>query len=118
MTPAERMAVAFARILRGAGLKVPTGSVLTFVDALGALGIDDRERVYWAGRATLVRHPEDIALFDETFVAFWTDLSTTLAAAVPVETMTVSLAIDDEGQNGSPPPTDPTPNDEPTSALR
>ena len=34
-TPTERMAVAFARVLRGAGLRIPMGSVLTFVDALG-----------------------------------------------------------------------------------
>ena len=31
MSPAERMAVAFARILRGAGLKAPLGSVIAFV---------------------------------------------------------------------------------------
>ena len=38
-TPAERVAVAFARVLRGADLRVPLGSVLAFVDALGQVGI-------------------------------------------------------------------------------
>ena len=50
MTTAEQMAVAFARILRGAGLKVPTGSVLTFVDALGVVGMEERNPVYWVRR--------------------------------------------------------------------
>ena len=58
---AERIAIAFARVLRGAGLKVPLGSVLAFVDALGVLHLDRRDDVYWAARATLVRGPEDIA---------------------------------------------------------
>lgn len=117
MTSAEQMAVAFARILRGAGLKVPTGSVLTFVDALGALGIDDRERVYWAGRATLVRHPEDITVFDEAFVAFWTNLSAVLIET-PTETMSVSLAIDADEPPEAPGAHTSEPSDEPTITLR
>ena len=35
---AQRMATAFARLLRGLGLSVPIGCVLTFTEALGALG--------------------------------------------------------------------------------
>ena len=57
---AEQLAVAFARVLRGAGLSVPVGYVLTFAEALGAVGLDDRDAVYWAGRTTLVRRPEDL----------------------------------------------------------
>ena len=34
----ERIAVTFARVLRGVGLAVPIGAVLTFVDALGSTG--------------------------------------------------------------------------------
>ena len=44
-SPAERLAVAFSRILRGAGLTTPVGSVLLFVEALGQTGIDSRESV-------------------------------------------------------------------------
>jgi len=36
---AERMAVAFGRVLRGAGLRVPLDSVVTFVQCLDAVGI-------------------------------------------------------------------------------
>ncbi len=39
----------------------------------GAVGVEDGGDVYWAGRATLVRHPEDIPVYDATFAAFWTD---------------------------------------------
>ena len=49
------MAVAFGRVLRGAGLPVPLDSIVTFVQCLDAVGITDRNRVYWAGRSTLVR---------------------------------------------------------------
>lgn len=70
---AERLAVAFARALRAAGLAEPVGSVVGFVDALGALGIDRRDPVYWAGRATLVRRPEDIVVYDRVFDSFWLD---------------------------------------------
>lgn len=91
MTPAERMAVAFARVLRGAALKVPTDSVLAFVEALGTLGVEQRADVYWAGRATLVRHPEDIALYDTAFAAFWDEMRD---APVPVDREQVDLAAD------------------------
>ena len=71
VTPAERMAVAFGRVLRGAGIATPIGNVITFTESIARLGVDRRDDVYWAGRATLVRRPEDIALFDRAFEVFW-----------------------------------------------
>ena len=59
---AEHIAVAFGRILRSAGISTPIGNVLTFVEALDLVGIDNRDNVYWAGRAALLRRPEDIGL--------------------------------------------------------
>ena len=70
-TEADRLAVAFARVLRGAGIDVPVGATMTFAQALGCVGLAVRERVYWAGRATLVKRPEDIATYDRAFAAFW-----------------------------------------------
>src|SRR3954452_25454687 len=67
----EALAVAFGRLLRGAGLSVPIGSVLAFGEALGAVGLEERDGVYWAARATLVRRPEDVPLFDRAFGIFW-----------------------------------------------
>ena len=63
--------MAFARRLRLGGLDVPVGSVLTFVEALGAVGLGHPSPVYWAGRATLLRRPEDVSTYDRVFSAFW-----------------------------------------------
>jgi uncharacterized protein with von Willebrand factor type A (vWA) domain len=101
---AERMAVAFGRVLRGAGLRVPTDSVVTFVQCLDAVGITDRDRVYWAARTALVRRPEDREAFDVAFAVFWERLS----AGESPETISeeaVSLAVDaerdDTGNDGT-----------------
>jgi hypothetical protein len=68
---ADRLAVAFARVLRGAGLDIPVGATVAFGEALAAVGLAERDDVYWAGRATLVRHPEDAETYDRAFAAFW-----------------------------------------------
>lgn len=75
------MAVAFAHLLRAQGLDVPVGSVIAFASALGALGLARRSSVYWAGRATLVRRPEDRTVYNRSFEAFW--LGRPLTAAGP-----------------------------------
>jgi uncharacterized protein with von Willebrand factor type A (vWA) domain len=116
-TPAERMAVAFGRVLRGAGLKVPLGSVLTFVDALGRLHLDDRTQVYWAGRSTLVRNPEDIPLYDRSFEVFWGSLRS-LDHTEPEPPITITLAVDDDGDEGDDDPGEAEANDEPQITLR
>ena len=68
---ADRLAVIFARRLRGEGMAVPTGSVTLFVAALSTLDPADRDSVYWAGRAVLVKRSEDIDTFDRVFGGFW-----------------------------------------------
>lgn len=115
-TPAERMAVAFARILRGAELGVPIGSVLMFVEALGQVGLTDRSGVYWAARATLVHHPEDIDIFDRAFAAFW-DQTGDVGPAVETEVQEITLAIDDDSDSESDDES-ATASDDPTLTLR
>lgn len=90
---AERMAVAFGRVLRGAGLRVPLDSVVTFVQCLDAVGITDRSRVYWAARTALVRRPEDREAFNVAFAVFWDRIA---AGEDPDEIAeeTLSLATD------------------------
>jgi uncharacterized protein with von Willebrand factor type A (vWA) domain len=92
-------AVAFARVLRGAGLDVPIGAVTTYVRALEKVGVDSRDRVYWAGRATLVAHHEDVATYDAAFDAFWLE-----RRGIPLRRQVehVVLALDDDGGAESP----------------
>ena len=62
---ASEIAVAFTRVLRGAGLNVPTSSTIAFGEAIACTGIEDRDTTYWAGRATPVRLPEAHDLGDD-----------------------------------------------------
>jgi uncharacterized protein with von Willebrand factor type A (vWA) domain len=64
-------AVAFGRILRGAGLRVGTDRLVEFARALEELDAGRREDVYWAGRITLVSRPEEIETYDRAFELFW-----------------------------------------------
>jgi uncharacterized protein with von Willebrand factor type A (vWA) domain len=89
----DRVLVAFVDALRRAGLSEPVGATLSFVDAVGALDRASRSSLYWAGRATLVRRPEDISSYDRVFDSFW--------RAVPVSpgvvaTETVRVVLDDD----------------------
>ncbi len=92
-TGVDRMAAAFATTLRRLGVPVATGDVVGFVQALGAVGVDDRAAVYWAGRATLVRRPEHHTAYEHAFAAFWLqrELIRTNREVEPVV-----LALDDE----------------------
>jgi hypothetical protein len=63
--------IAFARDLRARGLPVGTGRVLTFCRAVAALGLVDRDALYWAGRASMIARKEDIEAYDEAFDAWY-----------------------------------------------
>lgn len=91
-TPAD-IAVAFGQILRGVGLSVPTSCTNTFAEALCATGLDDRDATYWAGRATLVRRPEDIALYDRAFAVFFEQRRGGPDELAP-EPLSISIALD------------------------
>ncbi|MHB1929407.1 MAG: vWA domain-containing protein [Acidimicrobiales bacterium] len=97
----SRIVVGFARALRRAGLAVPVGSVVTFAEALGHVGIDRRAAVYWAGRATLVRRPEDVADYDRIFASYWLGRATAGEAEAAAEAVTLAL---DDGDDDQPPP--------------
>jgi hypothetical protein len=67
----DRVSVAFARVLRGSGLDISVGSTIEFARALDRVGLATASGVYWAGRATLVRRPDDITPYDRAFEVFW-----------------------------------------------
>ena len=99
----EDMAVAFARLLRRAGLVVPLDSVLTFVQALDVMGITNRDDVYWAAHTTLVRRAEDRTLFNLAFAVFWEQRSGS-ARSPESDPIRVTLLLDDgdEAENNEP----------------
>ena len=114
----ERAAVGFARLLRGAGLDVPVGNTITFAQALGAVGCTERDSVYWAGQATLVRRPEDIDTYDRAFAAWWertVDLS--LRAMEPAQELTLAFDADGDDDTGDD-DADAEPDDTPTISVR
>lgn len=114
---AHKIAVAFARILRGAGLDVPLDSVIIFVNALGQLGLEDRNDVYWAAHATLIRRHEDTPIFDRAFAVFWDQriaIDTTISQR---ELVSMTLLIDDENTSADDTAGEPV-DDENTITLR
>jgi uncharacterized protein with von Willebrand factor type A (vWA) domain len=85
--------VGFVRRLRDAGIAIPVGATVTFAEALGVVDAAMRDDVYWAGRATLLRRPEDVAAFDEVFArCFGGEVTLNTTVETPV---TVRLALDD-----------------------
>jgi uncharacterized protein with von Willebrand factor type A (vWA) domain len=64
----------FGRRLRAAGMPVGPGQVLGLVEAIEAVGLDRRDDVLSAARATMVTRPEQMALFESEFRRFWADL--------------------------------------------
>lgn len=95
---AGEVAVAFSRVLRGVGLSVPISSTIAFGEALSRLGLDERDNVYWAGRATLVRRPEDHDVYDRAFSVFW-EQSSGSTDDVDEEPLQITLAIDDGSES-------------------
>jgi len=114
--PADEVAVAFVRRLRGAGLDVPVGSALLFVEALGVVGLDRPDDVYWAGRATLVHGPDEISAYDTAFRSFWLGLVPP-SALVPTRTVPITLAFDIGGEGDPAPEGDDGP-ERPVLAVR
>ena len=112
----DRLAVGFARVLRGAGLDVPVGTTILFAEALGAVGVSTRASVYWAGRATLVSQPEDIEVYDRSFSAWW-DREFRVGTA-NVQEREVILAFDSDRDDDAAEDDDGEPRDAPTLAVR
>ena len=89
----DRMATAFAATLRRMGVPVTTGDAVSFVEALGQVGLDSRRAVYWAGRTTMVRKPEHHQAYEQAFAAFWLQRELIRTSR---EVESVVLALDDD----------------------
>jgi hypothetical protein len=65
--------VAFADQLRGEGLAVGSGDVLTYSAAMAGLDPTDLLDLYWAGRTTMVIRRDQIPVYDRVFKRFFLD---------------------------------------------
>ena len=109
----ERLATGFIHSLRTGGLTVPISSSLQFTRALRAVGIGNGDDVYWAGRSTLVVRPEDIAMFDAMFLAYFHRNGTGFKVRFEDEPESATLGTDDGDGDG-----DGDGGDDETMALR
>ncbi|MFM2070317.1 MAG: hypothetical protein RLZZ623_580 [Actinomycetota bacterium] len=113
------MAVAFGQVLRGLGLAVPIGSVIQFAEALGLVGLEHRDGVYWAARSTLVRRPEDLGVFDRAFAVFWEPRHQGgLDDSPEDEPMRITIAVDDDDDSDDGDADSADGDDDPTLQLR
>jgi uncharacterized protein with von Willebrand factor type A (vWA) domain len=93
---ASSLVAALARGLRAHGVPVALRSEVAAAEAIAAVGVGRRADLYWAGRATLVHRPEDVAAYDAAFALVLEDRVTWSAPSLPVpDTMLV------EGEAGS-----------------
>jgi uncharacterized protein len=95
--------VSFSRALRGAGVAVGSGDVLTYCAAMSPLDPTDLLDLYWAGRATLIAKRDDIPVYDEVFRRFF------LGGADPApELVTLLARVESEAESVlTAPATDP-----------
>ena len=73
--------------------------MIAFTEALGAVGMTERHDVYWAGRATLVRRPEDTEVFDRAFAVFWDQAQPSFDPLDEPEPLAVTLTVDDDDRD-------------------
>jgi uncharacterized protein with von Willebrand factor type A (vWA) domain len=81
----ETTLLGFARALRAAGVAVTQDRSQVFLAAVARVGLEDQQRTYWAGRATLCSCPEDLAVYDKVFWAWFADDGSTLTAQRPMQ---------------------------------
>jgi uncharacterized protein len=67
----SRAVVRFANLLRRQSLPITPRQVIDAVQSLDQLDLADRQEVYLGLRAGLVTRPEEVAIFDRCFDAFW-----------------------------------------------
>ncbi|HSL10361.1 MAG TPA: VWA domain-containing protein [Actinomycetota bacterium] len=87
--------VALGRDLRARGLPVGTGRILTFCRSAAALGVADRDSLYWAGRVSLVARREDLETYDAAFDGWFRSLRTDGELAIELDLPTpVDMDLD------------------------
>lgn len=67
----DEVLAAFAVAVRAAGVPVTMDRTATFLRGCAAVGVADRNAVYWTGRATLCGTQEDLERYDHVFTAWF-----------------------------------------------
>ena len=99
---ADEVLLGFTRALRAAGVAVTQDRAQAFLAAVAAVGADDRQATWWAGRATLCASPDDLFRHDQVFAA-WFNARDGLPVARPKDASrpaTAHLLPDAEGAGG------------------
>ncbi len=91
-TALTRMLVDFCQELRGAGVAVGSGDVMTYCAATGQLDPTDLVDLYWAGRSTLVTRRDQIAVYDRVFRSFFLGSSNPAAELLKIAMPSAALA--------------------------
>jgi uncharacterized protein with von Willebrand factor type A (vWA) domain len=113
---ADRLVVAFARLVRGTGLEVPVGATITLGEAWSAVGLEQPDELYWAGRVVLVHRPEDVPRYDRAFRAFWHLADP--AAPEDRPRVTVHVGLDADADADAPTDDAPADTDDGDATLR
>ena len=74
LTGFDELFVEFGQDLRQHGMVIGSDDVITFLSGISVLDATDLMDVYWAGRATLVRKQDNVALYNQRFQAFFLDI--------------------------------------------
>jgi uncharacterized protein len=68
---ATQILTGFARALRAAGVGATPDRLQAMLAAADALGIEEQDTTYWAGRLTLCAEPDDLPVYDAAFAAYF-----------------------------------------------
>jgi hypothetical protein len=94
--------IAFGRDLRARGLPVGTGRILTFVRAVAALGLTDRDSLYWAGRTTMIARHDDLETYEAAFDEWYRSLRSTDDLRVELSLPSAEPEFDDRRLDRAP----------------
>ena len=117
MASVETVAVTMARTLRGLGVAAPPDASVAFAAALAEVGLARRSSVYWAGRATLVRRPEDVPAYDRAFAAVFEPGRSHVGEVDEPAVESITVLVDGEDDDAPAPATE-EPVDGPVLTLR
>lgn len=95
--------VGFTRAVAAAGVPGSTDRTAAFLTAAEAVGVLDREAVFWAGRATLCADPDHLRPYDAAFEAWFSGKLARHGAASPYQRAqsAPTAALPDDGSGGA-----------------